>query len=185
MSHGLGISVALHSDIFEQPGATFSTGCQQEVIVSPERIWYTSPRSVFGRGPFRQHYTKPEFNLTSKREKRRADTGGEYVSSLDLENLISRYPAVSEAAAIGVPDAKWGKRPLWVIVLRPESNRKVLGERIEDFMSQNAVAGKIQKYGIPDKYMFVDEIPKTSVGKINKVQLRKQFIREWRDSHGF
>jgi len=103
-------------------------------------------------------------------------TGGEWVSSLDLENLISMHPAVSEAAAIGVPDAKWGERPLLVIVLRPESKGKVTEEEIKAFMFQNAAAGKIPKYGIPDKYMFVDEIPKTSVGKINKVQLRKQMI---------
>jgi fatty-acyl-CoA synthase len=102
-------------------------------------------------------------------------TGGEWVSSLDLENLISQHPAVSEAAAIGVPDAKWGERPLLVIVLRPESKGKVTEEEIKAFMFKNADAGKIPKYGIPDKYMFVDEIPKTSVGKINKVQLRKQF----------
>ena len=102
-------------------------------------------------------------------------TGGEWVSSLDLENLISQHPAVSEAAAIGVPDAKWGERPLLVIVLRPESKGKVTEEEIKAFMFKNADAGKIPKYGIPDKYMFVDEIPKTSVVKINKVQLRKQF----------
>jgi fatty-acyl-CoA synthase len=59
-------------------------------------------------------------------------TGGEWVSSLDLETLISMHPAVSEAAAIGVPDAKWGERPLLVIVLRPESKGKVTEEEIKD-----------------------------------------------------
>jgi fatty-acyl-CoA synthase len=103
-------------------------------------------------------------------------TGGEWVSSLDLENLISMHPAVSEAAAIGVPDAKWGERPLMVIVLRAEFVGKVTEEEIKAFMIQNAEAAKIPKYGIPDKYMFVDGIPKTSVGKINKIQLRKQYI---------
>jgi fatty-acyl-CoA synthase len=102
-------------------------------------------------------------------------TGGEWVSSLDLENLISLHPAVSEAAAIGVPDAKWGERPLLIIVLRPESKGKVTEAEIKAYMVRCSEEGKIPRYGVPDRYLFVEEIPKTSVGKINKIQLRKQF----------
>ena len=102
-------------------------------------------------------------------------TGGEWVSSLDLENLISQHPAVSEAAAIGVPDGKWGERPLLVIVLKPDFRGRVKEEDIHLFMTKCVEEGKLPKYAVPDKTLFVEEIPKTSVGKINKIDLRKQF----------
>ena len=102
-------------------------------------------------------------------------TGGEWISSLELENLASQHAAVLEAAAIGMPDPKWGERPVLMIVLRPEFKGKVSAEEFQKYMADCAVQGKIPKYGVPDKYFFVDEIPKTSVGKINKVQLRKLY----------
>jgi fatty-acyl-CoA synthase len=103
-------------------------------------------------------------------------TGGEWISSLELENLISQHEAVSEAAAIGTPDDKWGERPLLVVVLRPDYRDKVTEADLKAFMSKFAEEGKIPKYGVPDRYLFVDAIPKTSVGKINKIQLRKLYI---------
>jgi fatty-acyl-CoA synthase len=102
-------------------------------------------------------------------------TGGEWISSLDLENLSSQHEAVSEAAAIGVPDAKWGERPLVIAVLKPEYKDKVTEEDLIQFLKKFADEGRIPKYGIPDRFQFVDEIPKTSVGKINKIELRKLF----------
>jgi fatty-acyl-CoA synthase len=102
-------------------------------------------------------------------------TGGEWISSLELENLISQHDAVSEAAAIGTPDDKWGERPLLIVVLRPEYKDKVSEEDLKKFMTRFSEEGKIPKYGVPDRYMFVDAIPKTSVGKINKIQLRKLY----------
>ena len=102
-------------------------------------------------------------------------TGGEWISSLELENLISQHEAVSEAAAIGTPDDKWGERPLLIIVLRPEYKDKVSEEDLKKFMTKFSEEGKIPKYGVPDRYMLVDAIPKTSVGKINKIQLRKLY----------
>jgi fatty-acyl-CoA synthase len=102
-------------------------------------------------------------------------TGGEWISSLELENLISQHEAVSEAAAIGTPDDKWGERPMLVVVLRPEYKDKVSADDMKAFMTKFAEEGKIPKYGIPDRYLFVDAIPKTSVGKINKIQLRKLY----------
>jgi fatty-acyl-CoA synthase len=100
-------------------------------------------------------------------------TGGEWISSLELENLISQHEAVLEAAAIGIPDPKWGERPELIIVLRPDFKGKVTAEDVRKYMADFAAKGKIPKYGVPDKILFVDEIPKTSVGKINKIQLRK------------
>jgi len=102
-------------------------------------------------------------------------TGGEWISSLELENLISQHEAVSEAAAIGIPDDKWGERPLLIVVLRPEYKDKVGNKDLQKFMANFAKEGKIPKYGVPDRYLIVDGIPKTSVGKINKIQLRKLY----------
>jgi fatty-acyl-CoA synthase len=102
-------------------------------------------------------------------------TGGEWVSSLELENLISQHEAVSEAAAIGIPDDKWGERPLLIVVLRPDYRDKVGEGDLKKYMEKFAKEGKLPKYGVPDRYLLVDSIPKTSVGKINKIQLRKLY----------
>jgi len=102
-------------------------------------------------------------------------TGGEWVSSLDLENLSSQHEAVSEAAAISIPDEKWGEQPILVAVLKPDFKDKVTGKELQQFLKKFANKGRIPKYGVPERYEFVDEIPKTSVGKINKIALRKIF----------
>lgn len=102
-------------------------------------------------------------------------TGGEWISSLDLENLSSQHEAVSETAAIGIPDEKWGERPMVIAVIKPEFKGKVSVDDLKTFLMQCSDDGKIPKYGVPDNYEFVDEIPKTSVGKINKIELRKMF----------
>lgn len=102
-------------------------------------------------------------------------TGGEWVSSLDMENLMSQHPAVSEAAVIGIPDAKWGERPLVICVLKPDFKDKITLDDMKQYMKKMSEQGKIPKYGIPDRYEFVDAIPRTSVGKINKIELRKRY----------
>jgi fatty-acyl-CoA synthase len=102
-------------------------------------------------------------------------SGGEWISSLDLENLISQHGAVLESAAIGVPDEKWGERPLMVVILKPEYKDKVSAEDLMQFMKKFADEGKLPKYAVPDRYEFVEQIPKTSVGKLDKKALRKSF----------
>ena len=102
-------------------------------------------------------------------------TGGEWISSLDLENLLSQHEAVIEAAAIGIPDPKWGEKPFMVAVIKPEFKDRVTEADLRQFLLQKAEAGKIPKYGVPDRIKFVEAIPKTSVGKINKIELRKSF----------
>jgi len=102
-------------------------------------------------------------------------TGGEWISSLDLENLASQHQAISESAAIGIPDAKWGERPIMVAVLKPDFKDKITSDEMVQFMQSCSEEGKIPKYGVPDRFEFVDEIPKTSVGKINKIALRDIF----------
>jgi fatty-acyl-CoA synthase len=82
---------------------------------------------------------------------------------------------VLEAAAIGIPDPKWQERPLLVVVLRDEFKGKLSGDVLKDFITRFAVEGKLPKYCIPDRIDIVDAIPKTSVGKINKIALRKLY----------
>ncbi len=102
-------------------------------------------------------------------------SGGEWISSLDLENLLSQHEAVLEAAAIGIPDDKWGERPLGIVVLKPEYKDQLSGKDFRQFMKKFVEEGKLSKYGVPDRYQFLDEIPKTSVGKIDKRVLRSNF----------
>ncbi len=118
--------------------------------------------------------TEGYFKITD-RLKDVIKTGGEWISSLELENLVSQHQAVSEAAAIGVPDAKWGERPMIAVVLKPEFKDTVTNDELKSFMMKFVDDGKIAKYGVPDRFEFVDAIPKTSVGKINKIALRAQF----------
>jgi fatty-acyl-CoA synthase len=102
-------------------------------------------------------------------------TGGEWVSSLALEDIISQHEAVSEAAVIGVPDEKWGERPLALVVLKEDFKGKVQEQDLRDFYLSFVEKGVIPKYGVPSSVVFVDSIAKTSVGKLDKKVLRKQF----------
>ena len=102
-------------------------------------------------------------------------TGGEWISSLALEDIISRHPAVSEAAVIGVPDNKWGESAMALVVPKPEFKDKVTEEELKDFFKRFVDEGLIPKYGIPKRILIVDAIAKTSVGKLNKKELRKQY----------
>jgi fatty-acyl-CoA synthase len=95
-------------------------------------------------------------------------SGGEWISSVDLENEIMAHPKVAEAAVIGVPHPKWAERPLACVVVRE-------GETLEKDEVLSFLAGKIAKWWMPDDIAFVDEIPKTSVGKFSKKDLRDKF----------
>ena len=99
-------------------------------------------------------------------------SGGEWISSIDLENLAVGHPKVAEAAVIGVAHPKWDERPLLVIVLK--KGERATKEDILGFMQ-----GKIAKWWMPDDVAFVDEIPHTATGKIQKITLRQQF-RDYR-----
>jgi fatty-acyl-CoA synthase len=102
-------------------------------------------------------------------------TGGEWVSSLTLEDIISQHPAVSEAAVIGTPDEKWGESPMALVVPKTEYKDKVTEEELKDFFKKHVDEGIIPKYGVPKRILIVDAIAKTSVGKMNKKELRKQY----------
>ena len=95
-------------------------------------------------------------------------SGGEWISSVELENEIMAHPQVSEAAVIGVPDARWGERPLACVVLRPEVQLTAYTKvDIRTFLEP-----RVPKWWLPDDIAFVDHIPKTSVGKFSKKELR-------------
>ena len=100
-------------------------------------------------------------------------TGGEWISSLELESLLSRHEAVSESAVIGVPHEKWGERPVALVVLKPEYDGKVSDRDLQAFMHQLVDRGLVSKWAVPDRFELVLEIPKTSVGKINKKAIRE------------
>jgi fatty-acyl-CoA synthase len=102
-------------------------------------------------------------------------SGGEWISSLTLEDIMSQHEAVSEAAAIGVPDEKWGERPLVLAVLKEGYQDKVSEEDLREFFMKFVDSGEIPKYGVPNRVHIVDAIAKTSVGKINKKELRSEF----------
>ncbi|MBF0573400.1 MAG: fatty acid--CoA ligase [Desulfamplus sp.] len=104
-------------------------------------------------------------------------TGGEWISSLTLEDIISQHPAVSEAAAIGVPDDKWGERPIVLAVLKEAYKGQDLEQDIKKLFVSEFENGNIPKYGIPDKIVFVDTIAKTGVGKLDKKVLRIQYSK--------
>ncbi|MDX1634231.1 MAG: fatty acid--CoA ligase [Marinobacter sp.] len=116
---------------------------------------------------------EPDHNLMIKdRIKDVIKTGGEWLSSLDLENLISQHPAVAGAAVVGVPDEKWGERPHALVVLAPgqQADTATLQRHLQQYVD----SGEINKWAIPAKIDFVEDIPKTSVGKINKKLIRDQ-----------
>ncbi|WP_069165388.1 long-chain fatty acid--CoA ligase [Nocardia altamirensis] len=95
-------------------------------------------------------------------------SGGEWISSVDLENAVMGHPAVAEAAVIGVPDEKWDERPLVAIVLAEGAEAKA--DELRDFL-----ADKFAKWQLPERWTFIAEVPKTSVGKFDKKRLRAQY----------
>ncbi len=105
-------------------------------------------------------------------------TGGEWISSLELEDIISRHEAVGEVAVIGVADEKWGERPVALVVPKADRRDDLDAEDIRAFCNTFAEKGAIPKFGVPDRVVIVDEIAKTSVGKINKKELRKRFGKQ-------
>jgi fatty-acyl-CoA synthase len=100
-------------------------------------------------------------------------TGGEWISSLHLESLISQHEGVSEVAVVGVPDDKWGERPLAMVVPKAGFAEKLSAEDLRSFLQKQVDEGLMSKWGIPDKFLMVEQIPKTSVGKIDKKVIKK------------
>lgn len=108
------------------------------------------------------------FMQITDRDKDVIKSGGEWISSIDVENVAVGCPGVAEAAVIGLPHPKWTERPLLIVVREPES-----GVSAEDVLAY--LDGKIAKWWIPNDVVFVEEIPHTATGKIQKMDLREQF----------
>jgi fatty-acyl-CoA synthase len=102
-------------------------------------------------------------------------SGGEWIVSLELENLLSLHEDVLEAGVIGVPDEKWGERPLAVIIPVEGTSDRINQDVLIVFLQSYVDDGTLTKWAVPDFYIFVDELPRTSVGKIDKKALRLQY----------
>jgi fatty-acyl-CoA synthase len=104
-------------------------------------------------------------------------SGGEWISSVELENQIMAHPDVAEAAVIAIPHPRWGERPLACVVARP--GQTLSRDDVLDFL-----APRVAKWQLPDDVVFIDEVPKTSVGKFSKKTLRDRFAAQAHDAAG-
>ena len=104
------------------------------------------------------------------RTKDLVKSGGEWISSVDMENLLMGHAAVAEAAVIAIPDDKWGERPMAVVVLREGA------EATADDLRAHLSSG-FAKWQVPERVEFIDEIPRTATGKFKKTALREQFVK--------
>ncbi len=95
-------------------------------------------------------------------------SGGEWISSVDLENALMAHPAIREAAVIAMPSERWGERPLAVVVPKPDA--KVSADELRSFLAPN-----FAKWWLPDAFVFTNEIPRTATGKFSKLRLREQY----------
>ena len=103
------------------------------------------------------------------RSKDLVKSGGEWISSVDLENLLMAHPAVAEAAVIAVPDERWGERPLAAVVLR--EGKEATADELREHLGQ-----QYAKWQLPERFEFIEEIPRTATGKFKKTELRAQFV---------
>jgi len=137
-----------------------------------ERLWeggYLHTGDVAVRDPL-------GYLRITDRSKDVIKVAGEWVSSLELEDLIAHHPAVAEVAVIGLPDEKWGERPLALVVLKPAEGSPATDKEIVHFVRDYADRGIVSKQVVLVKVKLVDAIDKTSVGKINKVALREKHL---------
>jgi len=105
------------------------------------------------------------------RAKDLVKSGGEWISTVALENALMGHPAVAEAAVIAVPDERWSERPLAVVALR--ESQSATPDELRAFL-----APSFAKWWLPEQFVFVDEIPKTAVGKFRKTVLREQYAQQ-------
>jgi fatty-acyl-CoA synthase len=102
-------------------------------------------------------------------------SGGEWVSHLKIENLVRKYPGVEEAAVVAIPDEVWGERPAVFVVIDNAHEVTVDSVQIEKFMHSFVRTGDLPKYALPDRYLIVDEIPKTEVQKIDVREIMERY----------
>jgi fatty-acyl-CoA synthase len=108
--------------------------------------------------------------MLSDRAKDVIKSGGEWISSVELENALMAHPAVLEACVVGVPDERWGERPLATVVMREGSSATV--DSLRDFL-----ATTVARWQLPERWAFIETVPKTSVGKFDKKRVREQYAK--------
>jgi fatty-acyl-CoA synthase len=113
--------------------------------------------------------------LITDRMKDVIKSGGEWLSSLELENIVSQIEGIGEVAAVGIPDARWGERPLIVVARNTESEIEITIKDIQEAISAHVDSGALPKWAIPERVEFVEAIDKTSVGKLDKKVLRARY----------
>ena len=111
------------------------------------------------------------FMTISDRSKDVIKSGGEWISSVELEGSLMAHPAVFEAAVIAVPDDRWQERPLCCVVLRPDATASA--EELRGFLAE-----RVAKWWLPERWAFIETVPKTSVGKFDKKVLRAQYAED-------
>lgn len=121
-----------------------------------------------GTGAVRIANVMGDFAAAANRGKDLIKTGGEWISSVELDNTVMSNPTVVEAVAIGVPDAKWDERPFVLAVVKDPAHADVGAQRA-------FLADLIPKWQIPERWAFVTEVPKTSVGKFDKKRIRDEY----------
>jgi fatty-acyl-CoA synthase len=102
-------------------------------------------------------------------------SGGEWIVSMEIESLLSLHEDIKEAALIGVPDRKWGERPLAIIVPAKGAQDRITAKAIKEHLMTFVDEGTIMKWAVPNHYIFVEELAKTTVGKIDKKTLRNRY----------
>jgi fatty-acyl-CoA synthase len=149
----------------------FITGSYHEVPVSPEKFtddgWLRTGDVA----------TMDEFAFVriTDRTKDLIKSGGEWISSVDLENALMAHPAIAEAAVIAIPDEKWSERPLACLVFKP--GHSIAGERIHEEFAGHLMRHGFARWQVPDRFEVIDAVPRTSTGKFWKLKLRERFPR--------
>jgi fatty-acyl-CoA synthase len=110
------------------------------------------------------------FITLTDRAKDVIKSGGEWISSMELENALMAHPAVAEAAVIGIPDETWGERPLATVVLA--AGASVTAAELRTFLGE-----QVPRWQLPERWSFITEVPKTSVGKFAKTRIREAYAK--------
>ena len=139
----------------------------QAYIGHPEPIPATSSDGWLQTGDLVQ-FQPTGYMRVVDRKKERLTSGGEWISSVDMESALHDHPAVAEAAVIAVPDRRWGDRPLAIVSLEP--GRSCTAEDIRAHLAE-----RYPKWMVPEQIAFADQLPRTAVGKLNKLELRRRF----------
>jgi len=102
-------------------------------------------------------------------------SGGEWIVSMEIENMLSQHEDVKESALIGIPDEKWGERPLAIVAPQQGAHDRITADALKKHLMKFVSDGKIKKWAVPEHYVFVEELSKTSLGKIDKQKLRSRY----------